>query len=270
MKLRHFGSFACTLAFITAHSLAQASPISFNASSCVSGSVTTSAITCVTKVANVNYSSTTTAWSAPNTGTGKFAAATMGYYTGSGIGIHAAGELTTGSEHAVDNKNGTDAFLINFSASNFALNQISIGWFDGDADVSILRYNGTQAPTLGNSTVASLDSEAGWDWVGDYSSLSTAASGGVLNFNNTGDVKTGNWWLVSAYNSAYSTVPVSGTFGDGNDYFKLNGFGGQLVTVTPPPLPPVPPTKVPEPASFALFGIALVGFAAARRKWQAK
>jgi hypothetical protein len=205
---------------------------------------------------------TATAWSAPSNG--NFAAASIGYYPGSGLGISAAGEPKDGSQHAADNISNTDAFLINFGASNFALNQISIGWFNGDADVSILRYTGAGTPaSLTSNKVATLDAAPDWDWVGDYSTLSTNP---ILNFNTGPNAKTGAWWLVSAYNSAYSTAPISGVFGDGNDYFKLNGFGGELVALAPP----VPPNKVPEPGSFALFGIALVGFAAARRKWQAK
>ncbi|MGJ9420130.1 exosortase-dependent surface protein XDP1 [Massilia sp. CMS3.1] len=259
MTLNHFSSLAFTFAIVAAHGVAQAGAITFNESTCLSGSASATAFSCTTKVAGVNHTASASAWSAPTTG--NFAGASMVYYPYAGIGVVAKGESTSGSQHATDNNGGTDAFLLNFGSSNFALNQISIGWRDGDADVSILRYTGKQAPSLGNSTVANLDSAAGWEWVGDYSSLQTNST---LNFNNNGNVKTAAWWLVSAYNSAYSTVPVSGTFGDSNDYFKLNGFGGNLVAVTPPP------SDVPEPGTFALFGIALLGFAAARRKFQAK
>ena len=259
MKLIQHIALAFSLTVAAAHGVAQAGPITFNESTCAYGSATAASVTCTTKVSNVNYTAAATAWSAP-TG-GNFAAASLGYYAGSGLGISETG---SNPHHAADNNGRTDAFLINFGAPNFALNQISIGWFDGDADVSILRYTGAGAPaSLASNRVNTLDLAPGWDWVGDYSTLSTNST---LNFNTGAGAKTGAWWLVSAYNSAYSTTPVSGVFGDGNDYFKLNGFGGELVAATPP----VPPNKIPEPGSFALFGIALVGFAAARRKWQAK
>ena len=262
MTLNHIGTLASAFALLTAHGLAQAGQISFNEKTCQSGSSASAAsATCVTNVSGTRQQATLTAWTAPTSG--NFASASIGYYPSYGLGIHARGESIYTSEHAVDNARGTDAFLINFGASNFALNQISIGWLGGDADVSILRYTGTEAlSSLASSKVANLDMAAGWDWVGDYSTLST---NGTLNFNTGDDAKTGAWWLVSAYHSAYSTVPVSGVFGDGNDYFKLNGLGGALVAITPPPS-----NDVPEPGTFALFGIALLGFAATRRKFQAK
>jgi hypothetical protein len=259
MKRKHLGSLALTFAMAAASGLAAAGPISFSESTCTSGTVSSTAMTCGTKVAGVDYKATLSAWSAPTSG--NFASASILYYPSSGLGIHANGESLNDSQHAVDNIGGTDAFLINFG-TNFALNQVSIGWLYNDADVSILRYTGTGAPSLTNSTVASLDNAPGWDWVGDYSTLSTNST---LNFNTGSNAKTAAWWLVSAYNSAYSTVPVSGVFGDGNDYFKLNSFGGEVVAVVTPP-----PSQVPEPGTFALFGVALVGFAAARRKFNTK
>ena len=260
MKLNYIGTLASAFAMMTAHGLAQAGPISFNESTCQAGSIAKpGSATCVTNVAGVKHSATLSAWTAP--ATENFASASIGYYPSYGLGAHGAGESTYTLEHTVDNVGGTDAFLINFSSSNFALNQISIGWAYNDADVSILRYTGTGAPSLGNSKVANLGSTPGWDWVGDYSTLTT---NGTLEFNTGSNAKTGAWWLVSAYNSAYSSVPVSGSFGDGNDYFKLNGFSGSVLAIAPPA------NDVPEPGTFALFGIALLGFAAARRKFQAR
>ena len=261
MKLHHFSALAFSFAIVAAHGVAQAGPITFSESTCQSGKAEADAFTCTTKVPGSNQTATATAsaWSAPTDG--KFATASIGYFPSAGLGIIAKNETSAGSQHAIDNKGGTDAFLINFGSSNFALNQISIGWRDTDADVSILRYTGATSPFLGNSTVANLDNAAGWDWVGNYSTLATSS---ILNFNNEGTVKTAAWWLVSAYNSAYTGVPASGSLNNANDYFKINGFGGNLATVTPPA------NDVPEPGTFALFGIALLGFAAARRKFQSK
>ena len=257
MKLNDFRVLAFTFAVAATSGLAHAGQISFNDTNCqATGSA--SAVACSSTVSGVNYSAAVSGWSAP-VNNGKFGNAAIVYYPYSGVGITSPGESTASPYHAVDNNNGTEAFLINFGSANFALNQLSIGWLDGDADVSILRYTGTQAPTLGTSTVAGLKSTAGWEWVGDYATLATNST---LNFNNTGDVKTASWWLVSAYNSAYSGIPATGNLGDGNDYFKLSGFAGTIVTQAP-----TPPTKaVPEPGTFALFGIAVLGLVAARRK----
>jgi hypothetical protein len=211
MKLAQLTALTFTLA--AAHGLAQAGTITFNESTCNYGSATAASVTCTTRVAGVNQTATATAWSAPTNG--NFASASIGYFGSSGLGVSAAGEPNDGSQHSTDNINGTDAFLINFGSANFALNQISIGWFNGDADVSILRYNGTGAPaSLASNKVATLDLAPGWDWVGDYSTLSTNST---LNFNTGSNAKAGAWWLVSAYHSAYSTVPVTGVFGIGPD-----------------------------------------------------
>jgi hypothetical protein len=186
----------------------------------------------------------------------------MVYYPSYGIGISSTGETTTSPQHAVDNSGNTEAFLINFSSADFALNQLSLGWLSGDADVSILRYTGATAPTLGSRTVADLKNAAGWDFVGNYANLNTSAA---LNFNTTGTVKTASWWLVSAYNSSYSGLAPTAGLTNGDDYFKLTGFGGNMVTP-----PPVPGNTVPEPGTFALLGVAVLGFAAARRRSKAK
>ncbi|TQK06837.1 putative secreted protein with PEP-CTERM sorting signal [Herbaspirillum sp. SJZ107] len=271
MKFNDFRVLAFTFAVAATSGLAQAGQISFNDSNC-QGTTVSSAITCSASSAGVNYGATVSAWSAA--GTGKFGNASMVYYDNSGLGISSPWESTTSPEHAIDNNGATEALLISFGTNNVALNQLSLGWAYNDADVSILRYTGTQAPVLGNSTVANLTDTAGWEWVGDYANLSTSSA---LSFNS-GD-KAASWWLVSAYNSAYSGVAHSSYFGDGNDYFKVSGFGGNVIVQAPTPTPtptpaptptPTPGTKVPEPGTFALFGIALLGCVAARRKSKAK
>lgn len=254
MKFNDFRVLAFTFAVAATSGLAHAGQISFNDTNCQATS--SSPVTCSASAAGVNYSATVTGWSASSTT--KFSSASIVYYPGSGVGITSSNESTTSPQHAIDNYGATEALLINFGSADFALNQLLIGWAYSDADISILRYTGTQAPTLGASTVASLKNATGWEWVGDY-----ANTGSVLNFNNGSDVKTASWWLVSAYNSAYSGTAASGNLTNNNDYFKLSGFAG---TVVPATTPTTPGTSVPEPGTFALFGVALLGFVAARRK----
>lgn len=260
MKLNKFGSIAGSIALVAAHGLAVAGPISYSEKTCTAGGTTTSVIHCAANAGGTSYGATVTAWSAQNTGT--FKSASMTYYAGSGIGIHSEKESSANPQHAMDNNGATEAILVNFGSANFALDQVSIGWRSGDADVSILRYTGASAPLLTNSMMSNLKSTEGWEWMGDFSTLTP---GTALSFNNTGEVKTASWWLISAYNTAYSGQPSSIGFGNNNDYFKLSGFGGSIVTPPPPP----PPADVPEPGTFALVGIALLGFAAARRKSKA-
>jgi hypothetical protein len=247
-------SVALTLAF-SATGSALATQVSFNQSTCLA----TSTASCSVKVNNVKYGANLSGWSASSTG--NFAAASMVYYAGGGVGITTKNESTASPQHAMDNNGSTEALLINFGELSVALNQISIGWSYSDADVSILRYTGVDAPKLSASTVSNLDAAAGWEWVGDYSTLKPSSP---LNFNTGNDAKTASWWLVSAYNSAYSGKPAAGNLTNGNDYFKLSGFAGNVV-VTPPPV-----NQVPEPGSFALLGIAMLGFASARSRSKTK
>jgi len=260
MKLNKFSAFAFAFAVTATQGSAHAGAITFNEATCQNGTVTAASVTCSTSVAGTSYTAALSGWSAPSAS--KFASASIGYYPSSGMGISGVGETTTSPQHATDNNGNTEAFLINFGSDNFALNQLSIGWLSGDSDVSILRYTGATAPTLGSRTVADLKNAAGWDFVGNYANLSTSTP---LNFNTTGTVKTASWWLVSAYNSSYSGLAPTGNLSNSDDYFKLSGFGGSIVTPAP-----VPGNTVPEPGTFALLGVAVLGLAAARRRSKAK
>ena len=254
MKTKAIAAFAALCA-LAGHGAAQAGQITFNESTCQSTSMTG----CTVKVGGVSYSTSLSGWSAASNT--NFSGASVAYYGGGGLGITTKGETLANPQHATDNSGSTEAFLINFGALSLALNQVSIGWYSNDADISILRYTGVNPPVLSNSKVANLDAAAGWEFVGDFASLKPSSP---LNFNTGNDAKTASWWLVSAYNWGYSgKAPVTG-LSNGDDYFKLSGFGAMVVDKVPPR------NEVPEPGSFALFGIAMLGCALVRAKSKAK
>jgi hypothetical protein len=246
MKSTVLSSLAGVLLLATS-SFAGAGPV-WNTASCATSTSTWQVAQCTSTGTTQQYSATLTGWSA--TASGNFSAAAV-YNFAEGMGVITYGEDAS-PQHAIDNNGSTDAILMSFG-SNFALNRLSSGWIYGDADVSILRYTGTSAPVLGSAKVGTLKSAPGWELVGHYNIVNTSTP---LAFN--AENKTASWWLVSAYNSAYGGSTAS-NLNNSNDYFKLKSFSGEVIV----------PNKVPEPGSWSLLGIAMLGFAAVRRKHRA-
>ncbi|HEY0893033.1 MAG TPA: exosortase-dependent surface protein XDP1 [Cellvibrio sp.] len=197
-------------------------------------------------VSSFNYTSTEanltlTGWSNKSTGNKAIAQDQIARWSGSGVGV----ENQNSPQHAVDNSSGDyDALLFSFSKV-VDLNKLGIGWYQTDADVSVLAYTGA-TPFSGNlngfgSNWAALLSN-GWSVVGNYNRNGT----GTFNVNPA-DVKS-QYWLVGAYNSAYG-----GSLSQKNDYFKLNSVTFEAV-------------KVPESGTVLLFAMGLLGLVAARRR----
>lgn len=169
--------------------------------------------------------------------------------------------------HAMDNFYDTDLLSLNFNGSAVVLNNIGVGWTNnGDADVSVLAWTGGGTPTpatniLGKTlnTAGLLAPGSGWTLVGHYDLSSSN------NINSSGI--SSSWWLISAYNASYGDGTAGTRSADtlltgnaaltgGNDYVKVLSVAGKS------------PSLTPEPGSMALFGAALLGFVATRRRKQ--
>lgn len=242
---------ACAMSAIGCAQAASASTFIFDTTSKTDSTTTSKNFASKATDGSSTLNMRVTAWHATdvlfNTNKDTISSAQLGLYT-PGIGVMASNDSYSGNEHQIDNLDGVDFVMLQFS-QNVTLASISRTVFQLDK-------------------ISPSDSDAAY-WADTKGAISTAANWNTAVDMTQYSVDESLWTRVAGGSSASVTAVspnvtasvwlVGADFlGTRNDGFKLSGLSVTTPTVA----------SVPEPASWAtmLAGFGVIGGAVRRRK----
>jgi|GEM_PF-1698909 len=232
---------------------------------------------------DAGYLVTATAWAnTAGSGNTALAGAEIAQYSG-GLGVKNA-DAGSGSsdddregstpEHSMDNDDRYDMILFEFKDQaganiEISLEDVTVGWYQNDADISVLAYQGSGAPVLAGQNLDDLADKnlSGWEIVGNYdvdyldpdphySNNHSVPQTAPVNPNQI----SSSYWLIGAYNSLFASAGCDPGINNNYycngpdfaaDYLKIMDLAGSIVDT------PLPPASVPEPSSLLLLVPAL-------------
>lgn len=151
-----------------------------------------------------------------------------------------------------------EALMLDFSKSpsTVSLTQVGVGWYSGDADVSVYRWTGSGSPTQpGAVDMTGQGAIAGWTLVGSKD------VDGVGNSWTGISSGSSSYFLITTYFGASTANNLSVN----DDKFKINTFT-VACSGTNGACTPSQSSGVPEPASLALASLGLMAAVGARRR----
>lgn len=203
-------------------------------------------------------------------------------WNSSGVGAKTgSNETTTDSQHAFDNVTSgcvtsgvsagcggsIEALLLSFQQL-VSLTKVGIGWFSGDADLSVYAWtNAASAPTSASTmptvNTAGNGSLVGWTLVAqqDMDSLAAPQQGSLVRTLDIANSPTSSYFLITTY---FGATKIDGSW-NAADRFKINTFTVACQTAN---CTPSQGSGVPEPASLALASLGLVAAFGVRRRGQ--
>lgn len=158
------------------------------------------------------------------------------------------GREGTNPEHAMDNDERFDLVLFDFGGVDIRLSEVTLGWYSGDSDITVLAYTGigdilnaTHLDYFGARTYTSSTQDLtdyGWQVIGSYDVDSTDNTGSHYVQPIDTDVSS-SFWIVGAYNPVFASNGCETTYCNGPasypDFVKVKKLAGHTDVAIPEP-----------------------------------